>query len=151
MCMSQDARETKVYPEYSRQTLYKLYCDYWPYAISEHSFFIYTIENSLMDFSGKSQTLTNTSEFKHQWRWEIARSLNHCQRFMVKKAWFSKYMKPFPLIFQICIAIICSPMLLIHFSCYFGKRRQFLPPGTYAFLTSSVSCSFEYCFYFIYD
>ena len=29
-------------------------------------------------------------------------------------------------------------MLLIHFSCYFGKRRRFLPPGPYAFLTSSV-------------
>ena len=29
-------------------------------------------------------------------------------------------------------------MLLIHFSCYFGKQRRFLPPGAYRFLTSSV-------------
>ena len=29
-------------------------------------------------------------------------------------------------------------MLLIHFSCYFGKWSWFLPPGAYAFLTSSV-------------
>ena len=29
-------------------------------------------------------------------------------------------------------------MLLIHFFCYFGKRKQFLPSGAYAFLTSSV-------------
>ena len=29
-------------------------------------------------------------------------------------------------------------MLLIHFSCYFGKWRQFLLPGAYVFLTSSV-------------
>ena len=36
------------------------------------------------------------------------------------------------------ITIICSPMLLIHFFWYFGKRRRFLPPGAYAFLTSSV-------------
>jgi len=43
-----------------------------------------------------------------------------------------------PLIFQIYIAIICSSMLLIHFSCYFGKQRRFLLPGAYAFLTASV-------------
>ena len=39
---------------------------------------------------------------------------------------------------KIHITIICLPMLLIHFFCYFGKRRRFLPPGAYAFLTSSV-------------
>ena len=41
--------------------------------------------------------------------------------------------------FQVYKTIICSPVLLIHFFCYFvhGKRRRFLPPGTYAFLTSS--------------
>ena len=39
-----------------------------------------------------------------------ARSLNHRRRFTVEKAWFSKYMKPFPSIFQKCIAIFRSPM-----------------------------------------
>ena len=29
-------------------------------------FFLYTIENSPMDFSRQSQTSTNTSEFEHQ-------------------------------------------------------------------------------------
>ena len=29
-------------------------------------------------------------------------------------------------------------MLLIHFFCYFGKGKRFIPAGTYAFLTSSV-------------
>ena len=33
-------------------------------------------------------------------------------------------MKPFPSIFQIYIVIICLPMLLVHFSCYFGKWRR---------------------------
>ena len=33
------------------------------------------------------------------------------------------------------VTIICSPMFLIHFFCYSGKRRRFLLPGTYAFLT----------------
>ena len=33
------------------------------------------------------------------------------------------------------LTIICSPMLLIHLSWYFGKRRRFLIPGAYAFLT----------------
>ena len=31
-------------------------------------FFLYTIENSPMDFSGQSQTSTNTSEFELQWK-----------------------------------------------------------------------------------
>ena len=44
----------------------------------------------------------------------------------------------FSSIFQIYITIISSPMLLIHFSCYFGKQRRFLPLGAHAFLTSSV-------------
>ena len=47
-------------------------------------------------------------------------------------------MKPFPSIFQIHITIIFSPRLLIHFFCYFGKRKLFVPPGAYAFLTTSV-------------
>ena len=31
-------------------------------------FFLSTIENSPMDFSGQSQTSTNTSEFELQWK-----------------------------------------------------------------------------------
>ena len=46
--------------------------------------------------------------------------------------------QPFPSIFQINITIICSSMLLIHFVRYFGKRERFLPPGAYAFVTSSI-------------
>ena len=38
---------------------------------------------------------------------------------------------------KIHITIICLPMLLIHFFCYLGKRRRFLPPGAYTFLISS--------------
>ena len=38
---------------------------------------------------------------------------------------------------KIHITIICLPILLIHFFCYFGKRRGFLPSNAYAFLTSS--------------
>ena len=44
----------------------------------------------------------------------------------------------FPIIFQRYKTIICSPVLLIHFFCYFGKRRRFRPPSAHAFLTSSV-------------
>ena len=47
------------------------------------------------------------------------------------KAWFSKLLQPFPSTFQIYIMIICSLLLLIHFFCYFGKGRRFLPPGAY--------------------
>ena len=28
-------------------------------------------------------------------RWEMTQSLNHCQKFQVEKAWFSKYMLSF--------------------------------------------------------
>ena len=52
------------------------------------------------------------------------------------------------LIFQTCVTfsidfpntynITGSPLLLIHLFCYFGKRKQFLPPGACAFVTSSV-------------
>ena len=38
--------------------------DYRPKVISEHSFFLYAIENSPMDFSRESQTSTNNSEFE---------------------------------------------------------------------------------------
>ena len=38
---------------------------------------------------------------------------------------------------KIHITIICLPILLIHFFCYFGKRRGFLRSNAYAFLTSS--------------
>ena len=42
--------------------------DYRPYAISEHSFFLYTIKNRPMDLSRENQTSTKTSEFDHQQR-----------------------------------------------------------------------------------
>ena len=34
--------------------------------------------------------------------------------------------------------MICSPILLINFSRYFGQGWRFLPPGTFTFLTSSI-------------
>ena len=44
----------------------------------------------------------------------------------------------FSIDFPNILAIICLPILLIHLFCFFGKRRRFLPPGFYAFLTSSL-------------
>ena len=37
-------------------------------------------------------------------------------------------------------------MLLIHFSCYFGKHRRFLLSGAYAFLTSPVHVPLDTAF-----
>ena len=51
-----------------------------------------------------------------------------------------------PSIFQISITMICSEMLLLHFSCYFGKRRRFLQPGAYSFPTSSFHASLDTVF-----
>ena len=53
--------------------------------------------------------------------------MNYGRRFKVKKA----------VTFFIYITIICSPVFLIHLFCYSGKWRWFLPPGAYAFPTSS--------------
>ena len=62
---------------------------------------LYTIENLPMNFFRESQTSTNTSKFKHlQYRREIAWSLNHCRRFTVEKAWFSKYVTSFSIDFR---------------------------------------------------
>ena len=65
--------------------------------------------------------------------------MNHCRRFKVEKESliFQTYVT-FSIDFPNLIMIICSPVLLIHFFCHFDKRRRFLPPGAYAFLTSSV-------------
>ena len=50
---------------------------------------------------------------------------------------FQTYVTFFISFRNIYITIICTPMLLTHFF-IFGKRRRFLPPGTYAFLIPSV-------------
>ena len=42
--------------------------------------------------------------------------------------------------------MICSEMLLIHFSYYFGKRKRFLPPGAYTFPTSFFHASLDTVF-----
>ena len=101
--------------------------------------FLYAIENSPMDLSRESQTSTNTSEFDHQQRWEMTRSLldslskvQGCESFI-----FQTYVT-FSIDFPNIHAIICLPILLIHLFCFFGKRRRFLPPRSYAFLTSSL-------------
>ena len=89
--------------------------------------FLYTIENSPMDFSREAKhrrILTNSNISRGEKLHEVW-VIVLCGRFTVENAWLSKYCNLFH-------------MLLIHFSCYFGKRRRFLPPGAYAFLTSSV-------------
>ena len=53
----------------------------------------------------------------------MTRSLNHCRRFKVEKAPFSKYM-----IFQLYITIICSAMLLIHSLVIFVIEGDFSLP-----------------------
>ena len=118
----------------SRNRLYR------PYAISEHSLFIYIrIENLPMNFFRESQTSTNTSKFKHQYRREIAWSLNHCRRFTVEKAWFSKYVT-FSIDFRnIYITIIGSPICCWFISLVIlVNKGDFSHLGTYTFLTSSV-------------
>ena len=70
--MSQDARETKAFPGGVLQTnLVELnYLQAEIVTIGpkpyQNTHFLYTIENSPMDFSRESQTSTNTSEFEHQ-------------------------------------------------------------------------------------
>ena len=98
---------------------------------------LYTIENSPMDFSRESQTSRNDTESA----WIIvegsrSRKLgfpNICNLFHR----FSKLIN---------ITIICSPIFLIHFFWYFGKRRRFLPPSDCTFLTSSIHVSLETVF-----
>ena len=89
--------------------------------------FLYTIENSPMDFSreAKHRRILPNSNISRGEKLHEVWVIVLCGRFTVENAWFSKYCNLFH-------------MLLIHFSCYFGKRRRFLPPGAYAFLTSSV-------------
>ena len=92
-------------------------------------FFLIYIENSPMDFSRESQTWTNTFEFENH-----LVEVRNC----TKSESLSKFQGRESLIFQIYITIICSSKLLIHLSCYFGKRGWFFSPGAYAFPTSSV-------------
>ena len=108
--------------------------NYRPYVISGHSFFL----NILLGVYNYGRILLNSIISRGKKYHGVWVCMNHWRRFKVEKAWFSEHMWPFPSIFQIYITIICSPVLLIHFFCYFGKRRRFLPPGTYAFPTSSV-------------
>ena len=103
--------------------------DYRPYAISEHSF-LYTIENSQMDWSWESQTSTNTSELDHQQRWEIREMTRRMQGSLSKvegreSLIFQTYVTfsiDFP---NTHITIIC----LIHFFCYFVKKGDFSRPA----------------------
>ena len=97
--------------------------------------FLYTIENSPMDFSREAKhrrILTNSNisrgEKLHE-VWIIVKSSRS------RKLDFANIFNHFNLFSKYCNLF---HMLLIHFSCYFGKRRRFLPPGAYAFLTSSV-------------
>ena len=89
--MSQHARETKAYHKLVELNYLQAEIVIIGPKPHQSTHFLYTIENSPMDFSRESQTSTNTSELDHQYRWEIARSLNDCGRFAVDNAWFSKY------------------------------------------------------------
>ena len=100
---------------------------FWRPKPHQSTHFLYTIENSPMDFSREAKhhrTISNSNVSRGEKLHEVW-VIVLCGRFTVENAWFSKYCNLFH-------------MLLIHFSCYFGKRRRFLPPGAYAFLTSSV-------------
>ena len=113
--------------------------DYSPYAISEHSFFyiLLGIHWRICPAKAKHQQLLLNSIIRRGEKWQsLHESLSKVQG--RKSLIFQTYVS-FSIIFQsIYIMIICSPMLLIHFFCYFGKQRQFLPPRAYVFLTSSV-------------
>ena len=80
-----------------------------------------------MDFSRESQTSKNTSEFDHLQRWSawiiVEGSRSRKLGFPNIRNLFHRFSK------LINITIICSPMLLIHFFWYFGKRRRFLSPA----------------------
>ena len=96
-----------------------------------------------MDLSRESQTSTNTSEFEHQFE-EVrndtkSESLSKVQgRESLIFQIYVTFSIDFPIIY---ITIICSPMLLTHFSCYFGNEGDFLLPAHTRF-----SPSFGYCF-----
>ena len=62
--------------------------------------------------------------------------MTYHRRVKVETAWF----------FQTYITIICSAVLLIHFSCYFGKLGLFLPPGAYKFPTCSFHVPLDFVF-----
>ena len=107
--------------------------------------FLYTIyiENSPMDLSRESQISTNTSEFDHQQRWEMTRSLHESLSKVQgrESLIFQKYVTfsiDFP---NVHITIICLPMFLIYFFCYFGKQKA-ISAAWHLFS----SYSFGYCF-----
>ena len=110
--------------------------------------FLCTTWNSPMNLFRESQTLTNTSVQR------IIRGEKRNKVWIIVKGSRSRKLN-LPniynlssLIFQICtcLTMICSEMLLIHFSCYFGQRRQFLLLGAYTFPTSSFHVPFNTVF-----
>ena len=126
----------------SRNRLYR------PYAISEHSLFIYHKDWEFTHefFQGKP----NIDEYV-----QIQTSVQ--ERNCMKSESLSKVHSWESLIFQICNLFhrfskyiyndyLLANMLLIHFSCYFGKQRWFLPPRHLHVSHLFCSCSFENCF-----
>ena len=105
-----------------------------PYAISEHSSFIY----HWVFTDGFAQGNPNIDEYF--WiRSSEVRNDTESAWIIVEgsRSWthdfpYVTFSIDFP---NIRIKIICLPMLLIHFFCYFGKRR---PSPAYAFLNSSL-------------
>ena len=102
-------------------------------------FFYNTIENSPMDLSRKSQTSANTSEFDPVEVRNLSRRRHESlSKVQGRESLIFQTYATFSVDFPNTYNVMCSPMLLIHFFCYFGKRKRFLPPGAYAFLSSSV-------------
>ena len=82
-----------------------------------------------MDLSRESQTPTNTSEFDHQQRWEMTRSLHESlSKVQGRESLIFQTYVTFSIDFpKIHITIICLPMLLIHFFCYFWQTKAISP------------------------
>ena len=81
-----------------------------------------------MELFRESQTSMTTSEFDHQWRREMTQGLHESgivEGLRSRKLDFPNICNLFHrFFFQVYKTIICSPVLLIHFFCYFvyGKR-----------------------------
>ena len=106
----------------SKQTLWSqrnashiLFID--PYS-NQHTNFFDTIENSLMDLSRESQTLTNTSEFEElRDKWRKVQIIAECSRSR-KLDFPNKYDND----------LLSNVFYLSNFSCYFSQCRWSLPP-----------------------
>ena len=92
--LSQDACETKAYPEYSKQTLWSWTSYKLKPKPHQNTHFWYTIENSPMDFSreAKHRRILPNLKISRGEKLHKVWVIVLCARFTVENAWFSKYM-----------------------------------------------------------